>query len=304
MAFAVVATASLVTLPVTWFHYPVALLPIAVLLAVAHPPARPILTAAAVIAAIAIAWLPLTWLAVALLLAAWRAGVVAIGIVVETRVGDRMTGLRIVRPSTETLLKRYAGRPALVAIAAMNVITGLAAAAILAPLSAGADVETYRRGAEGIQHGQYVYGFLYTPLAGLLATPLTWVPEPVAAILMSAIGAIVLLVGVRLETAGMAALDRVLVAIGVVFFLPIVNELLLGQVTLLLAATLYPVRGRDGIARGIPLGVMVALVPKPLLLPVLLWMLIRRPWALVGAVVSAAAADVDRADADEPGPVR
>ena len=73
LAFAVVATASLVTLPVTWFHYPVALLPTAVLLAVAHRRRDRVLTAAAVIAAIAIAWLPLTWLAVALLLAAWRA---------------------------------------------------------------------------------------------------------------------------------------------------------------------------------------------------------------------------------------
>ena len=74
LAFAVVATASLVTLPVTWFHYPVALLPSAILLSIAHPPARPVLMAAAVTAAIAIAWLPLTWVAVALLLVvAWRA---------------------------------------------------------------------------------------------------------------------------------------------------------------------------------------------------------------------------------------
>jgi len=70
LSFAVVATASLVTLPVTWFHYPVALLPASILLATSYPTARPALLAAAVIAAVAIAWLPLTWLAVAVLLVA------------------------------------------------------------------------------------------------------------------------------------------------------------------------------------------------------------------------------------------
>ncbi len=70
MGFAIVATASLVTLPVTWFHYPVALLPAAILLALTDQRSRPILVASAVVAAIAIAWLPLTWLAVALLLVA------------------------------------------------------------------------------------------------------------------------------------------------------------------------------------------------------------------------------------------
>jgi Glycosyltransferase family 87 len=69
-AFAVAATVSLVTLPVTWFHYPVALLPAAILIAIASPPSRPTLMAAGVVAAVAIAWLPLTWVAVALLLVA------------------------------------------------------------------------------------------------------------------------------------------------------------------------------------------------------------------------------------------
>ena len=74
LSFAIVATVSLVTLPVTWFHYPVALLPIAILVAIVHRPSRALVVLAAAVAAIAIAWLPMTWLAVAILLVAvWRA---------------------------------------------------------------------------------------------------------------------------------------------------------------------------------------------------------------------------------------
>ena len=74
------AAASLVVLPVTWYHYPSALIPfaiVAVLRSRALPPAlaqRVVLTvgAAAVVAAIAIAWLPLLYLAIGLVLVAVR----------------------------------------------------------------------------------------------------------------------------------------------------------------------------------------------------------------------------------------
>ena len=172
----------------------------------------------------------------------------------------------------------------------MNAITGAVAAWLLAPLSIGADVETYRRGAEGIRDGVYATGFLYAPLAGILATPLTWVPLPVAALAMALLALAILLAGVRLETAGLPALDRGLIAIAALGFVPVVYELLLGQVTLLLAAAVYPVRDRDGLWRGVPLGIALALVPKPMLLPLLGWMLVRRRRALTGAVASAMAA--------------
>lgn len=60
--------ASLVTLPVTWYHYPVALLPVTVALALAHPATRPRLMLAIVVVDLAIAWPALVWLAVAILL--------------------------------------------------------------------------------------------------------------------------------------------------------------------------------------------------------------------------------------------
>jgi hypothetical protein len=185
-------------------------------------------------------------------------------------------------------LARYGGRPTLVAVATMNVVTGLAAAAVLAPLSFGRDADAFRRGAIAIETGHIDPDFLYSPLAALVARPLTWLPVTWAPVVMALIGAAVLVAGILLETHGSRPLDRMLVAVAAFTFAPVVNELLLGQVTLLVAATLYPVvRRRDGLAPGIPFGIALALAPKPFLVPVLLWMLLRRPRALGGALATA-----------------
>ncbi len=77
-SFAWAAAASLATLPVTWYHYPSAMIPVAVaaMLRASGVKARRVallVMAAAVAAAIAIAWLPLTWVAIGLVIAAARA---------------------------------------------------------------------------------------------------------------------------------------------------------------------------------------------------------------------------------------
>ncbi len=185
-------------------------------------------------------------------------------------------------------LGRFAGRPTLLAVAAMNAITGIAAAAILAPLSFGGDVDVFRRGAAALEHGAFATDFLYSPLAGLLLRPLIWMSDDAASVLMTAIGLVVLVAGVLFETRGHAVIDRILVLIAAATFVPVVNDLLLGQVTLLIAAALYPaVRRADAPINGIALGAVIALAPKPLLIPILLWMAYRRPRALLGALGSA-----------------
>ncbi len=70
LSLGLASAATLVTLPVTWYHYPVALLPLAVALAIGHPTTRPRLVLAVVVVDAAIAWLPLAWLAVAIVLVA------------------------------------------------------------------------------------------------------------------------------------------------------------------------------------------------------------------------------------------
>lgn len=185
------------------------------------------------------------------------------------------------------VLARYGGRPFLVALATANAITGIVAAFILAPLSFGLDAMAFRDGATAIAAGTFDVDFLYTPLAGLVARPLTWMPPAAAAILMTAIGLAILVIGVVIETRGLAVVDRVLILVAALTFLPVVNELLLGQITMAFVAAIWFItRREDRLRAGIPLGVLLGLAPKPLLLPFLLWLFIRRPRSFWGAALA------------------
>ena len=79
-SFAWATTASLATLPVTWYHYPSALIPVAVAAMLRAPSqskrrVSALVTAGAVVAAVALVWLPLLWLAAGLIV--WSARVSA-----------------------------------------------------------------------------------------------------------------------------------------------------------------------------------------------------------------------------------
>jgi hypothetical protein len=75
-SLAIGITASLVVLPVTWYHYPVALIPVGIALAASRPAARARVAVAVVVADLAISFVPLVWVAVGVLLAATRSGAV------------------------------------------------------------------------------------------------------------------------------------------------------------------------------------------------------------------------------------
>jgi Glycosyltransferase family 87 len=64
--FALVTAASLATLPVTWYHYPAAMLPVAIALAIRYPQSRVWLALVVVVVDVAIAYPPVVWLAVAM----------------------------------------------------------------------------------------------------------------------------------------------------------------------------------------------------------------------------------------------
>ena len=185
---------------------------------------------------------------------------------------------------------RRSGRQMLFAIAVMNTITGIGMAATIASDNFGQDSGLFRRCALQLAEGQREFcGFLYSPLTALAARPLTWISPTAAMVTMTLIGAAILLTGVTWETRGQALIDRVLVAVAAVTCAPVVYELLLGQTTLLIVAALYPLARRpDAVRNGIPFGVVLALAPKPLLLPILLWMLVWRRRALVATALTAA----------------
>jgi len=72
-SIALAITASLVVLPVTWYHYPVALMPVGVALVLFRPASRLRVAIAVVVADLAVAIAPLLWVAVGVLLVATRA---------------------------------------------------------------------------------------------------------------------------------------------------------------------------------------------------------------------------------------
>jgi len=199
-----------------------------------------------------------------------------------------VTAIGSARDRLSEVAVRWSGRPTLLAIALMNVITGLGMGVGIAGANFGVDSGLYRQCAVLLAKGQTEFcGFLYSPLMALAAWPLTLVSATGAILIMILIGGAIVLAGVALETRGRALIDRVLVGIAVFTFAPVVYELLLGQTTLLIAATLYPIaRRQDGFRNGIPFGVALALAPKPLLLPVLFWMLIWRRRALTATVLT------------------
>ena len=187
-------------------------------------------------------------------------------------------------------LERRSGRQTLFAVAVMNAITGVGLGLANAAREFGQDAALFRRCALLLVDGQTDFcGSLYSPLTALVGRPLTWVSPTTAFVGMSLIGIAVLITGVILDTRGRAPVDRVMVAIAALTFAPVVYELLLGQTTLLIAAAVYPVARRaDAFRNGIPLGFALALAPKPLLVPVLVWMIVWRRRSLTAALLTGA----------------
>lgn len=131
-----------------------------------------------------------------------------------------------------------------------------------------------------------VYGYVYSPFALLVALPFRvagewgWCAVEVAA-----------LVWIMLDAAGSLGWpSRVLVVIAGIFFLPVMSDLLLGNVTIVLTALALVAVRTDRIGAGVGFGIALAAVPKPLFVPLLLWMVAYRRQSLAGTVVGGLAA--------------
>lgn len=180
--------------------------------------------------------------------------------------------------------------PLIVAVAAFQVVFGAVVASALANqmwladatrnLAAAADLVAGRFGSDPV--------YLYSPLAAALTVPATVILPAVAggAWLLVRLG--VVAAAVRRMTADRTPLERLLLFVGVVAFVPVLVDLMLGNVSILLAGAVAvvawsPDRGRTGIL----LGLALATVPKPALIPILIWMAVYRRKALVASVVTA-----------------
>jgi len=184
-------------------------------------------------------------------------------------------------------------RLALLAIAGITSAIGIVAVVALVDAAFMVDIRRNLGAARDLLAGDFGRdgGYLYSPLAALLTVPLTWLPEPVAVGTWLATGIAIVVAGVVRTTRRLPVADRALVALAAITFVPVVYDLLLGNVTSVIAASVALAAWRtDRPRNGILLGLVVAAAPKPGLIPILVWMLVFRRRALLGAIAAGAVA--------------
>ena len=185
------------------------------------------------------------------------------------------------------------GRPALIALAGLSVSIGVVAVLRGARLVWAADAHRNLAAAAALLDGTFgsVREYLYSPLAAALAIPALALDREVAVLVWLALETLVLVIGVTLVTRGLPSVERVLVGVIAIAFLPILYDLELGNVTVVVIAALAAIAwSPDRVVAGIPLGLVLATAPKPQLVPILLWMIIVHRRALIGVLGTAATA--------------
>jgi hypothetical protein len=207
------------------------------------------------------------------------------------------SGRAVVEPET---LRRV-----LIVLATWSAVLGAGVIVALAPSAWATDVRRNLAAATDLTAGRFGEdrGYLYTPLAALLTVAATAIPPAVAIAGWLAARLAIVVAGVRDQTAGWRPVDRFAAGVAAVTFVPTVYDLMLGNVTILIVASVAVVAwSRDRMVAGIAIGLALATIPKPALVPILLWMLVYRRRALVGALVVAAGATVAGLAIVGPGP--
>ena len=187
------------------------------------------------------------------------------------------------------------GTAVLALVAAVSTVSAVAFVLVTWSFTWAADISRNLAAAQALLEGRFgtVEGYLYAPFAAMLTVPLLALPAAAAVIVWLLAKVALVVAGVGAATRALSTRDRVLCAVAAVTFLPIVHDLLLGNVTVLLAAVIALVAWtRDRAATGLPLGIVLAAVPKPVLVPVLVWMLLWRRRAALTALLVAAVASL------------
>jgi hypothetical protein len=186
-----------------------------------------------------------------------------------------------------------AHRPALVGLAFLTALVGGFAVVRTAQNVWAVDAHRNLAAAVALQHGAFGSDpdYLYSPLAAALTVPAVALPTDVAVVAWLALKIALLVVGTAIATRELGRIDRLLLGVAVVAFLPILYDLELGNVTVIVLAAVAALAWTpDRIVTGIPLGLVLATAPKPQLVPVLVWLVVAHRRALVGALVTAALA--------------
>ena len=128
------------------------------------------------------------------------------------------------------------------------------------------------------------YTFRYTPLGALLFVPLVPLSAAAAAWAWIGIKLVVLAVAARWYARPWDGVDRWLVLLAVVTFPPIVHDLVIGNVSTITLFVLLALARWPDARGGIALGLLLAVMPKPHLIPVLAYLAFRQPRAFLASI--------------------
>ncbi len=134
-----------------------------------------------------------------------------------------------------------------------------------------------------------VAGYLYPPAGAIVMMPLAALGPEAGLWAWFAIKIAIALWCVLDATRGRPALVRVLSIVLVATLLGVLDDLWLGNVSIVMTAAIYLAVSRDSPWAALPLGIVLGAFAKPFLIPFLLWMFVfRRRGAVVAVGVAAA----------------
>ena len=131
-------------------------------------------------------------------------------------------------------------------------------------------------------------GYLYPPPGALVMLPLTTLGAEAGLWAWFAVKVGIALWCVLDATRGRPALVRLLAIVFVTTLLGVMDDLWLGNVSILMAASIYLAVSRDSPWAAVPLGLVIAVLGKPFLVPFLVWMVVYRRAGAVVAIGTAA----------------
>ena len=130
-------------------------------------------------------------------------------------------------------------------------------------------------------------GFLYSPLGAWAMVPFASLGVPLGLAVFFVARLAVLSWFLHDATRSWAPPVRVAAALLTLTWVFLLDDLWMGNVSILILCAMWVAISRDRLSAGILLGIVLATVAKPLLIPFLLWMLVHRRRGLAGALVTA-----------------
>jgi hypothetical protein len=153
--------------------------------------------------------------------------------------------------------------------------------------------------------GQPIYSdprFLYPPFAAIVAAPLVRLDFIVVSIVYAGLKIAIAIAAVASVAREVPRGQRAAATLMLVLSLPFLHDVMLGNANVLLVGAMVPAMlGRDRARNGVLLGLVTAAFAKPLVVPVLLWLLVWRRRALLGTVLTGLAATAAAALVAGPG---